>query len=185
MEEKIITLIDVITSFDRLLPEHIITTSLIIKPKTRRKKKKTNDKILHNKYNRGDVEYTDFSEPKIDVSFRMGRLNDSYDSYDSYRMLELNNYIYTIYKNTTWERVYDTTKRIPKQDLSEVYSFLKERITDTTYTNSEIFVTIAQFLDVNMGILYSMIGPAYKEELIEELKVYRPKLIKNKIAPLF
>lgn len=163
--------------------EEVVTE---IKPKHNRfKRRNANDKIMDNKYNRGEIDYMEYSDPKIDESFRMGRLNESYDSYDHYRMMKLNEQILDIYSGTIWDKSYDKNKRIPKQELSEVYFYIKDKLTDTTYTNAEIFITIAQFLDVNMNILYNMVGPAYKEELVEEMRIYRPKLIKDKIAPLF
>lgn len=159
----------------------------VIKPAkfNRFKKRRPDDKILDNKYNKGEVEYEEFTEPKIDPSFRLGRLNESYDSYDHYRMIDMNNFILGVYKDTIWYKSYDINKRIPKQELSEIYHFIKEQITDTSFTNTEIFIIIAQFLDVNMSILYKMIGLAYKCELIDELKKYKPKLIEDNIAPLF
>lgn len=143
------------------------------------------DKIMDNRFNSGEILYNELPDPVIESSYKSDILNCNYNSYEYYRIEKLNKTIVDIYKGTTWFDMYKGRKKIPKSELSEVYTYIKERIKDSTYSNTEVFTAIAFCLDINIKTLFYIIGTAYTQEIIEELKKYKPNIIEKHTAPLF
>ncbi len=151
----------------------------------RQRNRNGNDKILDNTLNRGEVEYESFKEIKVDNTWSGAQPPERYNSYDNYQNIQLNILIGEIYKDTSWDKFYSNIKRIPKQELSEIFAFIKTKLTDPTITNVEIFIGIANFLDVNYKILYEMISPEFKIQLIQELNKDHKRLKTDNIIKLF
>jgi len=140
----------------------------LVKPLPK-KFRRPNDKIFDNKFNRGEIEYQPFEKSvEIDKRYINDIMINHYDSYDYYRMSKLNEEINRIYVDTKWDEAYKN-KRIPKFELSEIFEYIRSKITDTTYSEIEIFIEIADCLAVKYNTLYEMVPNLYKKKLLEEL----------------
>lgn len=150
-----------------------------------RKQRNGGDKIFDNSYNRGDIDYENFGIVEIDRTYARERLESYNNSQDYYRMKLLFEKIDEIYLDTEWKKIYGKNKKIPKQELSEIYDTIINKLDDETYTNIEKFVAIAEFLDINYKILYDMIPHLYRANIIQELDEKYNVLKKHKIVKLF
>jgi hypothetical protein len=150
-----------------------------------RPKRNGNDKIFDNSYNRGDVSYEIFGAIEVDKSYAKARLDSYNNSQDYYRLHLLYDIVETIYHNTEWYNMFGNVKKIPKQELCELYAHIFSHIEDDTFTNIEKFASIADFLDINYKILYEMMPHAYKVDIIQELDEKYNVIQKHKIVKLF
>lgn len=153
----------------------------------RQRNRNGNDKILDNTLNRGEIEYESFKAIKVDDSWYGSQSTERYNSYDEYRNIALNDIIEEIYNGTDWQKYYSNNikKNIPKQELSEIFSYIKLQILDPTITNVEIFIGIANFLSANYKILYDVISTEFKIQLIQELNKDHKRLKTDNIIKLF
>jgi len=161
-----------------------ITLDRIQKPK--KKRRRYNDPIFDNSYNKGEIEFQPF-EPKIEINKQYvdNRLDDSYNAYDYYRKEVLHGEIDAIYNNSDWNKYYDTNKKIPKRDLTEVYLYIIKNLKDKSFTIIETFIEIADYLGIKYKLLYEMIPNAYKKNLLKELDKEYNNINKNKFLKLF
>ena len=101
----------------------------------RQRNRNGNDKILDNTLNRGEVEYESFKEIKVDNTWSGAQPPERYNSYDNYQNIQLNILIGEIYKDTSWDKFYSNIKRIPKQELSEIFAFIKTKLSKSNLSN--------------------------------------------------
>lgn len=148
-----------------------------------KRRKRTQDLILDNKYNRGEYDFEQLPNVKILEQFQ--NLEVYHSSYEYYRNESLNESLSLIWDDTEWKKYYKHNKKIPKDQLSELYTFFKKNFDDSTYTNIELFIGIADFLDVNYKNLYDMTSTLFKQELLEELNNKYNIINENKIYKLF
>lgn len=140
------------------------------------------DKILNNKYNTGDIEYSSFTHSiKIDNKVErqyMESLTENIMGMRTQQMLETQ--IYEKFKDSEFFEKYRVQKKVDKCDRVKMYYFFKkELVTENTYSNIEIFIGFAEFFQINYDLLYTEIGVRDKEEILRELQDgYN---IKNKI----
>jgi len=134
-----------------------------------KKSRRPGDKIFDNKFNRGEVDVVPFEKVvELDKQYINTVMSDCYNAYDYFRIAKLNKIISEIYKGTKWDEAY-VSKRVPKFELSEIFEYLRSRIEDTTYSEIEIFVEIADCLDVKYKTMYEMVPNLQKKKLLEEL----------------
>jgi len=159
-------------------------TKTIPIPKKRRRK--YNDKIFDNKYNTGSLEYDIINEKmELDRAYIGDKLSPYYDPQTQYHTIELNKIINEIYQGTVWQEEFGVTGRIPKHLLTIIFDYFADRIQEDTYTFSEIFVAVAEYLDVHLKTLYEMAAPIYKRRLLEELDEKYQVIKNSNITPLF
>ena len=134
------------------------------------KSRRYNDPILDNSYKKGEIDFQYFDNKiEIDSTFKNDTLNDHYNSHEYYRSNLLADQIDKIFKKTKWDLSYPMKKKIPKIELSELFQYIRNKINDTTYSESEIFIEIADYLNVKYDVLYAMIPVMYKREFLQEL----------------
>jgi hypothetical protein len=150
-----------------------------------RKKRVCGDKIFDNSFNRGDIDFEVFGQVEIDKTYAKDRMESYTNSHDYYRLHNLYETVEIIYNETDWKRIYGNIKKIPKQELCEIYEYIFSRIDDETYTYIEKFISIADYLDVNYKILYDMMPHIYRAKVIQELDEKYNVLKKYKIVKLF
>lgn len=154
--------------------------------KPKRKKRRYNDPILDNSYNKGEVSFHQFDKKvEINKQYVSTRLDDSYNAHDYYRKELLNEEIADIYDESKWGKTYGLVKKVPKKDLTELFLHLRNTIKDITYTEIELFIEIADYLDIKYEILYEMIPNVYKKRLLNELDREFDNIQKTKILKLF
>lgn len=145
-----------------------------------KRKRNKKDKILDNNYNMGLTEFEQFGPVQILTAFELEQLSSYYEAQEYYHTDRLINLINELWNKTTWEEQFGKLKKIPKQYLSEIYTYLVTNLANQTYSNCEIFVNIADFLDINYKTLYEMIPPIYKIKILKELDEKYKIFNKNK-----
>lgn len=148
-----------------------------------KRQKRKQDLILDNKYNRGDYDFDQL--PNVKIIEEIENLDVYHSSYEHYRNESLNDNLTSIWDDTEWKKYYGNVKRIPKDKLSQIYTHFKIKFKDSTYSNVEIFIGIADFLDVNYKTLYEMTSTLFKQELLEELNSKYDMINEDKIYKLF
>lgn len=149
------------------------------------KQRTRGDKIFDNNYNSGTIDYEQYAPAQILNSFEAEQLSPYYDAQEYYRKETLIELLNTIWQSTEWSKTFGNTKKIPKQYLSEIFTILLTSIEDKTYSYCEMTVGIADFLDVSYKMLYEMISPIYKTEILKEVDNQFGVLDKNTTTSLF
>lgn len=159
-----------------------VTELLIVKKKRNRNK---NDKVFDNSYNQGTIDFQVYEPAQILSQFEMQQLSPYYEAFDYYRIESLIDIIHAIWNNTERINVFGEIKKIKKQHLSEIYTYFLTHFPDSTYTNCEIFITIADFFGISYKTLYEMILPVYKINILKEIDDKYNILNKNLTVSLF
>jgi hypothetical protein len=149
-------------------------------------RRKPNDKIFDNKYNSGEVDYEIYNgPPKLDTLYASNYIPDYRQTYDNFKNKQLFETLLDIWENLKWYKIYGKKRRIPKADLNSIFLDLRGKLKDSTYTKVEVFTGIAEFLNVNYGILYSVVPIPIQIELVAELDEKYNLVEKKDIRQLF
>jgi len=140
------------------------------------------DKILNNSYNTGDIDYEAFTAPmKID-----DRVASLYDDQLSDNLIDvrtekrLDEDLYKLFQNSPFYQKYKNPKRVDKGDMSKMYYYFKDELVKSkSYSSMQIFISFAEFFQINYDQLYAEIGVLDKESLLKELS--EKGKVKNKI----
>lgn len=150
-------------------------------------KRRSNDKILDNAYNAGNIEHENFKPPAIEGEYAEDNLESNYNSEEYYRKQKLFNNIYIIVEASPYDAY--LKKKAPKSELSEIFNFIKDKFQSgynhTEYTHVEFFTAIVDVFDVSYENLYANIYTIHKEQLISELDSTFAILKKRGLNPLF
>jgi hypothetical protein len=122
------------------------------------------DKILDNSYNSGTVEFESYNNFAIDPIFK--DTTDDYTKYHNYKLYEILN---DIIENSKWKEYKTINKKISKFDISEYFEYMRSNFKETIYSEIEIFITMADIVNVNYKLFYDMIPNQYKTILLKEL----------------
>ena len=130
------------------------------------------DKIINNAYNSGDIEYENFvGSIKIHDSvydLYQDQLSDDISQVRTLKMLEEE--MYELFIVSPYYNKYKKNKKVDKTDLINIYYYFKEKLClAKKYSNMEIFISIAEFFQVNYEYLYQEVGVLDKESLLKEL----------------
>lgn len=129
------------------------------------------DKIFDNSYNRGDVECDYYNEPKVSSNF-LSCVANTKTEYEIQKLIELNDVIDNLYKNSTWSMYIKDIKKITKNDITMLLEYLDSNIKDDSYSFCEIFTSIADYLDISYRLLYEVSSLDIKMRLNSELDVF-------------
>lgn len=140
------------------------------------------DKIVNNSYNTGDIDYEAFTAPmKID-----DRISTLYDDQLSDNLIDvrtektLEEDIYVLFLDSPFYIKYKNPKRVDKGDMSTMYYYFKgELVKRRSYSDMQIFISFAEFFQINYDQLYDEVGVLDKESLLKELS--EKGKVKNKI----
>ena len=140
------------------------------------------DKILNNSYNTGDIDYEAFTAPmKID-----DRVASLYDDQLSDNLIDvrtekrLDEDLYKLFLDSPFYLKYKNPKRVDKGDMSKMYYYFKGELAKSkSYSGMQIFISFAEFFQINYDQLYAEIGVLDKEGLLKELS--EKGKVKNKI----
>jgi len=140
------------------------------------------DKIVNNSYNTGEIDYEAFTAPmKIDdrvASLYDDQLSDNIIDFRTEKALDED--LYELFQKSPFYQKYKNPKRVDKGDMSKMYYYFKEELAKKkSYSGMQIFVSFAEFFQINYDQLYAEIGVLDKESLLKELSE-RGK-VKNKI----
>lgn len=138
------------------------------------------DKIFNNKFNAGEVEYEVFGKISVKETFA------SPDAFDEYNDQQIQKDIYEIFIKSKYHDEYIKTKKVPKNEVADIYYYFDERIPATKdITAIDKFINIAEFMNIAYETLYHELGPVYKEKLLRELDGKYSIFTKRKIKRLF
>ena len=140
------------------------------------------DKILNNSFNTGEMDYEAFTGVmKID-----DRVVGLYDDQLSENLIDvrtekrLDEDLYKLFQVSPFYQKYKTPKRVDKGDMSKMHYYFKEELVkEKSYSSMQIFISFAEFFQVNYDQLYAEIGVLDKESLLKELS--EKGKVKNKI----
>lgn len=129
------------------------------------------DKIFDNSYNRGEVECDYYNEPKVSNNF-LTCIANSRSEYEIQKSLELNNIIHNLYINSSWNVNVKDIHKITKNEMTLLLEYLDSNIKLEDYSFCEVFVSIADYLDMNYKTLYEVATLDIKMRLNQELDVF-------------
>jgi hypothetical protein len=158
--------------FKEPIPDETEDTSdaIIIKP--------AGDKIFGNDYNTGNIDHEVFSDLKVDAEYSGSYLDSFYNSEEYVERKDLDEKIMKLFSESRWSN-FSIRKKFPKDHLPHIFNYLRKGLDKQGHTSVDMFIAIAEFLDVNYEKLYELIGVKYKEELLVELEG-KYKLISGK-----
>ena len=143
------------------------------------------DKIFANDYNTGNLDFEEYTLPKVDSFYAETNLRDCYDAYEYNRKKELEAKVDEYFLASEPGQVLGNKKKLPKQVLPQVYVAIREKFKGNDYTGSEIFICIAEYFSINYEVLYENIPSLYREELVRELDDKYGVLKKRGVKRLF
>ena len=130
------------------------------------------DKILNNAFNRGEQEYEDFSVTmKVHdsvMNLYEDQLGENVIERQTLKMLDSE--LYDIFKTSPYYEKYKKLRKTDRSDRVKMYYYFKDQLVKKKkYTNMEIFISFAEFFQINYDQLYNEIGVLDKENLLKEL----------------
>jgi hypothetical protein len=143
------------------------------------------DKIFNNDYNTGNLDFEEFSLPKVDTFYSEKNLDDCYNSHDYEREKKLQEMVDKFFRESDLFEALEHKKKIPKQNIPLVFVAIKKRFESDEFTGSEIFSAIAEYFGMNYEILYENIPSIYREQLVRELDDRYGILKKRGVKRLF
>jgi len=146
------------------------------------------DKIINNTFNSGDLNYEEFSGVmKVhDSVFSMyeDQLGENMIEIRTLKMLD--DEMYAIFEQSPYFEKYKKKKRADGNDRIKMYYYFKERLLkQKKYSNMEIFISFAEFFEVNYDQLYNEVSVLDKENLLRELSSKYGLVDKIKTKRLF
>lgn len=143
------------------------------------------DKIFHNDYNTGNLDFEEFDAPKVDSNFSNENLMDCYDSYNFFRAQELEKFVDQYFTESEHGKILSFKKKIPKQLLGKIFTSIRIRFEGSDYSDVEIFSGIAEYFAISYDILYENAPAIYREALVRELNDKYKVLARRKLKNLF
>ena len=142
----------------------------------------TDDKIFNNRFNSGEIDFEVFGEiTKINLHG-----DGDADVFDDYHSLEFQKKLYDIYIRAPFYEEYSKGKKVPKNDVANIYYYFEEHYPNTRDVSKiDMFVQVAEFMSIEYHILYQELGAPSKEVLLKELDRKYDVFKKNKIRRLF
>ena len=145
---------------------------------------KSADKIFGNDYNQGNLDYEVFSELKVDTEYSGSYLDNFYNSEEYTERKEMDEKILAMFEESRWSN-FSIRKKFPKDHLPHIFNYLRKGLDGQGHTSTDMFIAIAEFLDVSPEKLYELIGVKYKEEILVELEKKYKVLSSKKEKRLF
>jgi hypothetical protein len=144
------------------------------------------DKIFGNTFNSGDTEFEVFGKLKIHGDYNTFDSEFTDNSYESYEKHELQKEIYTIFIESPFFEKYSKIKQVPKNDMAKIYYYFADPIRKKNrFTIIDIFIEIANFMNLNYKEMFHNLLPLDKQLIIQELDNTYGILKKRKIKKLF
>jgi hypothetical protein len=143
------------------------------------------DKIFNNDYNTGNLDFEEYSLPKVDSSYAEKNLQDCYNAFDYNRKMTIDLLVDEFFQKTSYYTILSAKKKIPKQLQSKVFIAISEQFTPNEYTGVEIFTAIADYFNINYESFYENIPAINREQLVRELDEKYGVLKKKGVKKLF
>lgn len=149
-----------------------------------KKEEKKVDKIFGNDFNTGNIDPERFPDIQIDASYASSILDDCYNMEDYMEKKKLLELTVETFKKSQWGNL-PLDKKFSKELQPFIFNDLYKGIDKLGFTTIDMFICIAEFMDVSYERVYEIAGLKMKEHLIKELEEKYKMLSKKKINRLF
>lgn len=136
----------------------------VIKPEEKPIEKKV-DKIFYNDFNTGNLDTVDFSEIKVDSNFVESNMQDCYNADEYMEKKAILELTVKIFNESQWKNL-SLTKKFPKELTPFIFQDLYKGLEGKGYDVIDIFICIAEFMDISYERIYEIAGLKMKEQLI-------------------
>jgi hypothetical protein len=142
------------------------------------------DKIFYNDYNTGNIDTEVFTSVSIDQHYSDSFLGDCYNAEEYEEKKALQKILLASFEKSEWKN-FPKEKKFPKDQISPLFQYLFSCIDKNGHTNVDMFLSIAEFLDISCDKLFDAASSDIKEYIINELNDKYKILSKRKISRLF
>jgi len=142
------------------------------------------DKIFGNDFNTGNIQSHNLPNIKIETDFASSYLDDCYDAEEYMTRKDLMKKVFEIFKESQWNSL-PLDKKFSKELMPFIFNDLYKGLADRGYPTVDIFICIAEFMDVSYEKVYEVAGIKVKEQILKELESKFKVLSKKKINRLF
>jgi galactokinase len=142
------------------------------------------DKIFFNDFNTGNIDVEALPTIKIDGTFAKSNLEDCYNADEYAERKDLMDKVYAAFEDSQWKNL-PLTKKFSKELMPFIFNDLFKAIDGQGHTTIDMFIAIAEFMDISYERIYEIAGLKMKERLIHELENKYKILSKKNIKRLF
>lgn len=154
------------------------------KPEEKKDEKKVVDKIFGNDFNTGNIDSERFPDIQIEAGYASSILDDCYNMEDYNEKKKLLELTVEIFEKSQWGNL-SLEKKFSKELQPFIFNDLYKGMEGKSFTTIDIFICIAEFMDVSYERIYEIAGLKMKEQLINELEDKYKMLSRKKINRLF
>ena len=147
-------------------------------------KEEKRDKIFGNDFNTGNIDIESLPDIKIDASYAKSNLEDCYNADDYAEKKAIMDAVYAAFHESQWKNL-PLTKKFSKELMPYIFNDLFKAIDGNGFTATDMFIAIAEFMDISYERVYEIAGLKMKERLIHELENKYKILSKKNIKRLF
>lgn len=149
-----------------------------------KKEEKKVDKIFGNDFNTGNIDSERFPDIQIEAGYASSVLDDCYNMEDYMEKKKLLELTVETFKKSQWGNM-PLDKKFSKELQPFIFHDLYKGLDGQGFTTIDIFICIAEFMDISYERVYEIAGLKMKEQLINELEDKYKMLSKKKINRLF
>ena len=142
------------------------------------------DKIFGNDFNTGNIDSEKFPDIQIEAGYAGSILDDCYNMEDYMEKKRLLDLTVETFRSSQWGNL-PLDKKFSKELQPFIFNDLYKGMDGKGYTTIDIFICIAEFMDISYERVYEIAGLKMKEKLINELEDKYKMLSKKKISRLF
>ena len=169
--------------FDDKMVDHQPKPTKKAKEKKLIEEKDKRDKIFENNYNMGNFTTESLPEIRIEGEFA-SNLDDVYNADEYMERKKLMEEVFDAFKNSQWGTL-PLTKKFSKELMPYIFNDIFKSLDNKNYSVIDMFICIAEFMDVSYERVYEIAGLRMKEKLIKELEEKYKILSKKHINRLF
>ena len=142
------------------------------------------DKIFGNNYNTGNIDVENLPDIKIEADYASNQLGDCYNAEDYSERKALMEDVYNTFKASQWGNL-PLNKKFSKELMPYIFNDIYKGVDGKGYSVIDIFISIAEFMDISYERVYEIAGLRMKEKVIIELEAKYKVLSKKNINRLF
>jgi len=132
-----------------------------------------------------DTNYENFRKFEVNSSW-LSRYDDFREAHESYEMKALREDLYNIFIKSFFYEKYINLRKVQKQDVLDIFLHFYDNISEgQRYTFMEKFLEIANFMNINLDVLYKELPMIYKQRLINEMDKKYKILSNRRVNKLF
>lgn len=142
------------------------------------------DKIFENNFNTGNIDSEKLPDIKIEGGYAGSNLQDCYNMEDYAEKKKLLELTVAAFNDSQWKNL-PLTKKFSKELMPFIFNDLYKALDGKNFSTIDIFICIAEFMDISYERVYEIAGLKMKEKLIHELESKYKILSKKHINRLF